>query len=114
MRIIVAVLFVALSFSAWANPKSATPSEAKPTATIKKPKLLRSNPHRYTAINFAGANPWDAVDDEDIMPQRRYRFKLEPIESDESEELSDYVQIRLLVARARALKKFAETHGDLV
>ena len=109
MRIIVAILFVVLSFSAQAKP--APVNEAKHTATIKKPKLLRSNPHRYTAINFAGVNPWDAVDDEDIMPQRRYRFKLEPNESD---ELSDYVQLRLLIARTRALKKFVETHSNLV
>jgi hypothetical protein len=109
MRIIVAILFVALSFSALAKPSPV--SDAKHTATIKKPKLLRSNPHRYTAINFAGVDPWDAVDDEDIMPQRRYRFKLEPNESD---ELSDYVKIRLLIARSRALKKFVETHGQVV
>jgi hypothetical protein len=109
MRIIVAILFVVLSFSAHAKP--APVSEANPSAAIKKPKLLRSNPHRYTAINFAGVNPWDAVDDEDIMPQRRYRFKLEPNESD---ELSDYVQLRLLVARTRALKKFVEVHSDTV
>lgn len=111
MRIIVAILFVALSFSAWAKPGVATVSEAKPAATIKKPKLLRSNPHRYTAINFAGVDPWDAVDDEDIMPQRRYRFKLEPNESD---ELSDYVQLRLLIARTRALKKFAQAQSNTV
>lgn len=111
MRIIVAILFVALSFPAWAKPGVATVSEAKPTATIKKPKLLRSNPHRYTAINFAGVDPWDAVDDEDIMPQRRYRFKLEPNDSD---ELSDYVKIRLLIARTKALKKFVEAHSDTV
>jgi hypothetical protein len=111
MRIIVAVLFVALSFPAWAKPGVATVSEAKPSAVIKKPKLLRSNPHRYTAINFAGVDPWDAVDDEDIMPQRRYRFKLEPNDSD---EVSDYIKIRLLIARTKALKKFVEAHSDTV
>jgi hypothetical protein len=109
MRIIVAILFSALSFSALARP--APVGDAKPTAAIKKPKLLRSNPHRYTAINFAGVDPWDAVDDEDIMPQRRYRFKLEPNESD---ELSDYVKIRLLIARSRALKKFAQAQSNTV
>jgi len=111
MRIIVAILFVALSFSAQAKPGVATVSEAKPSATIKKPKLLRSNPHRYTAINLQGVHPWDAVDDEDIMPQRRYRFKLEPNDSD---ELSDYVKIRLLIARAKALKKFVEVQSNTV
>jgi len=107
MRIIVAILFVALSFSAQAKPAS----EVKQTAAIKKPKLLRSNPHRYTAINLQGVHPWDAVDDEDIMPQRRYRFKLEPNESD---EVSDYVRLRLLIARTRALKKFAQAQSNTV
>ena len=109
MRIIVAILFVTLSFSASAKPVPV--GEAKPSVVIKKPKLLRSNPHRYAAINFAGVDPWDAVDDEDIMPQRRYRFKLE---SNDTDELSDYVQLRLLIARARALKKFVETQSDTV
>lgn len=106
MRIIVAILFAVLSFSVQAKP--APVNEVKHTASIKKPKLLRSNPHRYTAINFAGVNPWDAVDDEDIIPQRRYRFKLEP------NDVSDYIKIRLLVARTKALKKFVETHGQVV
>jgi len=110
MRIIVAILFVVLCSGAYAKPASIT--ETKAVAPIKKPKLLRSNPHRYTAINFAGVNPWDAADDEDIMPTRRYRFKLTPNESDE--ELSDYVQLRLLIARTRALKKFAQAHPNLV
>ena len=108
MRIIVAILFAALSFSALAKP--APVGDAKPTAAIKKPKLLRSNPHRYTAINFAGVDPWDAVDDEDIMPQRRYRFKLEH----DVDDVSDYVKIRLLVARTRALKKFAQAQSNTV
>jgi len=110
MRIIVAILFAVLCSGAYAKPTAMT--ETKTVAPIKKPKLLRSNPHRYTAINFAGVNPWDAVDDEDIMPTRRYRFKLEPNESDE--ELSDYVKMRLLIARTRALKKFVETQGQVV
>lgn len=110
MRIIVAFLFVVLCSGAWAKPTTMT--ETKTVTPIKKHKLLRSNPHRYTAINFAGVNPWDAVDDEDIMPTRRYRFKLEPNESDE--ELSDYVKMRLLIARTKALKKFAQAHPNLV
>ena len=109
MRIIVAFVLAVMAFSAQAKP--ATLSETKPTVAIKKPKLLRSNPHRYTTINLQGANPWDAVDDEDIIPQRRYRFKLEHAEVD---DVSDYVQLRLLVARTRALKKFVETHGQVV
>jgi hypothetical protein len=110
MRIILAFVLAVMAFSVQAKP--ATPIDTKPTVAIKKPKLLRSNPHRYITINFAGVNPWDAVDDEDIMPTRRYRFRLEPNESDE--ELSDYVKMRLLIARTRALKKFAEAHPELV
>jgi hypothetical protein len=109
MRIIIAFVLAVLAFSVQAKP--ANLSETKPTVSIKKPKLLRSNPHRYTTITFAGVNPWDAVDDEDIIPQRRYRFKLEPAESD---DVSDYIQLRLLVARTKALKKFVETHGQVV
>lgn len=110
MRIIVAFVLAVMTFSVQAKP--ANLSESKPAVAIKKPKLLRSNPHRYITINFAGVHPWDAVDDEDILPQRRYRFKLEPAEADD--ELSDYVRLRLLIARARALKKFVETQSVTV
>lgn len=105
MRIIVAVLFAVLSSSAQARSDHVI--ETRPVVAIKKPKLLRSNPHRYTAINLAGANPWQTVDDEDIMPQRRYRLELKP---DSDDELSDYVQVRLAVARARAMSRYRELH----
>jgi hypothetical protein len=107
MRLIVVVLFVLFSFSAQATPTHV----AKPTVVIKKVKLLRSNPHRYAAIRFAGTDPTTEVDDEDIIPQRRHRSRLEhEIEPD----LSDHVRTRLLIARTRALKKFAQAHGTLV
>ena len=112
MRIIVAVVFATLCFSSWGETLVVrTPSQSvtvKPV--IKKAKLLRSNPHRYTAINFAGVNPWDAIDDEDILPQRRYRFELK----DDIEELSEHVRFRLWLARQLAMKKFAETHSCTV
>ena len=106
MRLIVAVLFAVLSFPAQARSEHVV-AETRPTPVIKKPKLLRSNPHRYTAINLAGADPWQTVDDEDIMPQRRYRLELKP---DSDDELSDYVQVRLAVARARAMSRYRELH----
>lgn len=107
MHLFVALIISLCFFSAQASEPMAKPV-AKPV--IKKAKLLRSNPHRYTAINFAGVNPWDAIDDEDILPQRRYRFELK----DDMEELSEHVRFRLWLARQLAMKKFAETHGDLV
>lgn len=101
MRFLFAVIFSFSIFSA----QAAEPA-VRHMPVIKKAKLLRSNPHRFTAINFAGVHPWDAADDEDIIPQRRYRFELK---SDSDNELSDYVAVRLAVARARAMKKYQET-----
>jgi len=102
-------LFVALIFCLSVFSAQASEPVHRHGPVVKKVKLLRSNPHRFTAIYFAGVDPWDAVDDEDIVPQRRYRFKPE-----QDDELSDYVRIRLLIARVRALKKFAQVHGNLV
>ena len=102
MRFLLALI---ISFSLF----SAHAAEPVTKPVIKKTKLLRSNPHRFTAINFAGTNPWDTVEDEDIIPQRKYRFKLEP-----DNDLSDHVRFRLWLARQLALKKFAQTHPDLV
>lgn len=103
MRLLLVLIISLFCFSAQAAEPVSKP-------VIKKAKLLRSNPHRFTAIHFAGVNPWDAIDDEDILPTRRYRFKLEP----DSEELSDHVLFRLWLARQLALKKFVETHGQAV
>lgn len=113
MRIIVAFLFALISFSSWGETLVVRTPAAVVKPVIKKVKLLRSNPHRYTAIQFAGTDPTTEVDDEDIIEQRRYRSRLEK-EIDSDEELSDHVRTRLLIARARALKKFAEVHPDLV
>lgn len=85
-------------------------AEPVPKPVIKKAKLLRSNPHRFTAIRIMGENPWMVIDDEDIITQRRYRFKLEP----DTSEFSDHVRFRLWLARQLAMKKFAETHHNLV
>lgn len=106
MRFLLALI---ISFS-FLPAQAAQPTQPVPKPVIKKTKLLRSNPHRFTAINFAGTNPWDTVEDEDIIPQRKYRFKLEP----DSEDVSDHVRFRLWLARQLALKKFVETHGQAV
>lgn len=103
MRFLFAVI---ISFSIF----SAQAAEPVPKPVIKKAKLLRSNPHRFTAITIAGQNPWMVIDDEDIIPQRRYRFELK----DDNTDLSDYVRFRLWLARQLAMKKFAEVHSDLV
>jgi len=107
MRFIIAIFICVFSVSSWAAEPTTAATHLAP---IKKPKLLRSNPHRFAAINFAGTNPWAVVDDEDIITQRRYRFKLEP----DSGEFSEHVLFRLWLARHLALKRFVETHGRTV
>ena len=72
---------------------------------IKKPKLLRSNPHRFSAIQFSGLDPIGVIDDEDIIFDRRSQIKLEPAID---QDISDHAKIRLLVARVRALEKYRE------
>lgn len=103
MRFLLALI---ISFSFF----SAQAAEPVSKPMIKKVKLLRSNPHRFTAIRLMGENPWTVIDDEDIIPQRKYRFKLEQ----DSDELSEHVRFRLWLARQLALKKFVETHGQAV
>ena len=71
----------------------------------RKPKLLRSNPHRLTAIRFQDVDPLDAPDDEYLCSAvGRLRVVHEP----ESDDVSEHVRARLLVARLRALKKYQE------
>jgi hypothetical protein len=107
MRFIIAVLICVFSVSSWAAEPTTASTHLAP---IKKPKLLRSNPHRFAAIKFAGSEPCDTVEDEDIITTYRYRFKLES----NSEELSEQVRFRLWLARHLALKRFVQTHGRTV
>jgi hypothetical protein len=77
-----------------------------------KPKLLRSNPNRFTAIRLQGTDPYDAPDDEFLCASSARKPKVidfEPVDDDE--ELSDYVKTRLLVARARAMQKYREVRA---
>ena len=111
MRFIIAILFAVFSLSSFgetliARDYTLRPAVVKPA--IKKVKLLRSNPHRFSAIRFANMDPADVVDDEDIIPQQRYRSKLE---EEIDDDVSDYVAMRLFIARTLALKKYLEVHS---
>lgn len=71
-------------------------------ARVKVPKfkVLRTNPYRKLSI----AEGIDTeVDDENIAPgyRRRDLTRIEP-----SDELSDYVTIRLAIARAKAMEAY--------
>lgn len=110
MKYIVAILFAVfstLSFGETLIIRDYSPRPVAVKPAIKKVKLLRSNPHRFTAIQLARMNPADVTDDEDIIPQRRYRSQLEQNIDD---ELSDYVKTRLFIARMLALKKYLDVH----
>ena len=77
---------------------------------VPKPKLFRSNPLRKSLI-LGGTDPWDTVDDEDVIVNS-YRRPIEPnTVSSDNDELSDHVRFRLWLARQLALKKFNETRA---
>jgi hypothetical protein len=78
---------------------------------IKKPKLLRSNPYRLTSIRTLGIDPnLVLVDDEDILVNsRRIILKIETSLHD-NEDLTDYVNLRLFLARKLAMSKYREIY----
>jgi hypothetical protein len=77
---------------------------------IKKLKLLRSNPTRFTLIRFQGTNPYEAPDDEYLCSSTSRRPKIVHDQINTDEELSDYVTDRLLIARVLALKRYREIY----
>ena len=85
------------------------PSQPKPT--IKKLKLLRSNPYRLIAIRTWGLDPNQVlIDDEDILVNsRRIVLKIET-SLDDDDELTDYVKLRLFLAREMAMSKYREIY----
>lgn len=71
-----------------------------------KPKLIRSNPHRFTAIRFADRDPWAVPDDEDIVLDR-HRAVLTKARLLDDEVSPDIAQ-RLAQAREAAMAKYRE------
>ena len=78
---------------------------------MKKPKLLRSNPHRLIAIKTWGRDPNQVlVSDEDILVNsRRIILKIETSLIND-EELTDYLKLRLLLSREVAMSKYREIY----
>jgi hypothetical protein len=76
---------------------------------IKKPKLLRSNPHRLSLIR-GGVDPACVlVDDEDIyVGYRRPQLVREVDWSDPDTPLPEHIVNRLALAREMALKAYRE------
>jgi hypothetical protein len=79
--------------------------------TIKKPKLLRSNPYRLIAIRTWGLDPNNVlIGDEDILVNsRRIILQIETSLIND-EELTDYVKVRLFLARELAMSKYREIY----
>ena len=77
---------------------------------VPRIKLLRSNPHRFTAIRLQGTDPYDAPDDDYICSGSVRRPKVAPPADSVDDELSEYVQVRLAVARARVMARYRELH----
>ena len=101
-----------MATGAWAHVSVAAPdhSRAHPPR-VPKAKLLRSNPHRFTTIRLQGTNPYDAPDDEFLCSSTSRRPKVAPPSDPPDDELSKYVQVRLAVARARAMARYREIHA---
>lgn len=73
-----------------------------------KPKLLRSNPFRFTTIRLRDADPWALPDDEDLaLSRHRAKIVKRPVWDDDT-DLSAHAKTRLMIARARAVAKHQE------
>ena len=106
------IIVAIVSVTAWAQVPvhvSADHAVRAHLPRVPKVKLLRSNPHRFTAIRLQGTDPYDAPDDDYICSGSTRRPKLAP--SADSDDVSDYVTVRLAVARARAMARYRELHA---
>lgn len=124
MKFLIAVLIAITSITSQANTKdfgkenigskpivvSGTPiTTKKEPVLVKGPrvprfKIFRSNPLRKTLL-LSGSDPYFTVDDDSIhvgYRKEQFQKKFKP-KYDDDKELSDYVKVRLLVARAKAL-----------
>ena len=105
------VIAVMIATGTGAHVSVAAPDQSRAhQPRVPKAKLLRSNPHRFTAVRLQGTNPYDAPDDEFICASSARRPKVAPPTDQSDDELSAYVQVRLAVARARAMARYREIH----
>jgi len=106
----IAILIVATAFAVEPAMATIKPDTAKAhLPRVPRVKLLRSNPHRFTAIRLQGTDPYDAPDDDFLCAGSVRKTKVaDPKPVDDDEELSDYVTVRLAVARARAMQRYRE------
>lgn len=78
---------------------------------IKKPKLLRSNPLRYSLINIGG-DPSDLPGDEDLATPPSHKFRLIKYDpEDDNDDLPDHILVKLEQIRENALKRHREINN---
>jgi len=70
---------------------------------IRKFKLFRSNPHRLLSL-LINPDSDTYIDDDGIILGRRRTIK---VVDEKEKELSDYVKIRLMLARMKAMKAYS-------
>lgn len=78
---------------------------------LKRPKLLRSNPLRYTLIHLKGKDPAKVAFDDDSIIVNGIRTVRLVDEISEDSRLSYYVKLRLFMARQLALRVWQEKWG---
>ena len=105
------IIAALVSTTAWAQVPVHVSSDHSARPRVPKVKLLRSNPHRFTAIRFQGTNPYDAPDDDFLCSSSARRPKVAPPTDSVDDDVSDYVSVRLAVARARAMARYRELHS---
>ena len=108
------IIVAIVSTTAWAQVPvhvSADHAVRAHLPRVPKIKLLRSNPHRFTAIRLQGTDPYDAPDDDFLCSSSSRRPKVTPPTDSVDDDVSDYVAVRLAVARARAMARYRELHA---
>ena len=81
----------------------------QPLPRIPKQKLLRSNPLRKSLI-LGGSDPVNVIDDEDLITGYRRR-DLDKSDKIQPDDISDYVLVRLAVARAKAMAAYRKAQA---
>lgn len=108
------IIAAMMATTAWAQVPVVTPDHAVSRMhlpRVPRVKLFRANPHRLTAIRLQGTDPYDAPDDDYICSSTARRPKITRPADPPDDELSEYVQVRLAVARARAMARYREIHA---
>ena len=105
------IIAALVATGAWAHVPVHMNTDQVARPRVPRVKLFRANPHRFTAIRLQGTDPYDAPDDDYICTNLNRRPKVAPPADSANDELSPYVQVRLAVARARAMARYREIHA---